>query len=274
MPPEKRSQDQAQAQLCGNRIHKKARPNLQAPPSHRDVWSDHRSASPPTPVQYKPTQTQPCISSGSTPAVPSGTPAAEAQPQPQTLAQAHPSQSPTADTTAAMRRHSSLLTLNSTLAPPKRRQMPWGCRSAMLQWEELYRDARLYPIRLRPDPCKPEYVSVAATDLMRCSTWACSFFKANPGDELDVVLPLIVQMSTMCKLVTSLYSGGLLLDDGAEEMLVLAHALQVCYVLMSIPNLKLHASLSHESSAGCAQHVWSLAHITRLNLASSQRNTC
>ena len=134
--------------------------------------------------------------------------------------------------------------------------MPWGCHSAWLQREELYRDARLYPIRLRPDSCKPEYVSVAATDLMRCSTWAYSFFKAKPGDELDVVLPLIVQMSTMCKLMTSLYSGGLLLDDGAEEMLVLAHALQVCpYIPMSISNLKLHASLSHESLAGCVQHA-------------------
>ena len=82
MRPEKRSQDQGQAQLSGNRIHKKARTNLQALSSHRDVRSDHRSASPLTPVQDKPTQTQPCISAGSTPAVPSGTPAAEAQPQP------------------------------------------------------------------------------------------------------------------------------------------------------------------------------------------------
>ena len=260
MRPEKRSQDQAQAQLSGNRDHKKARTNLQSLPSHLDARSDHRSASLPTPVQHKPTRTQPCISSGSsaiTELISSETPAAEAQPQPQTLVQENPIiHTPAADTTAAVRRHSSLVTLNSTLAPPQRRRMPWFCAAAMLQWTELHHDARLYPIRLRPDPCKPEYVPVAATDLMRHSEWAHSFFKANPGDELDVVLPLTVPMTTMSKLLTALISGQLLLDDGAEEMLMLAHALQVCpYILMYTSKLKLHASLSHESLAGCARYV-------------------
>ena len=259
MRPEKRSQDQAQAQLSGNSDHKKARTNLQSLSSHR-ARSDHRSASLPTPVQHKPTQTQPCISSGSsviTELISSDTPAAKAQPQPQTLAQEHPNiQTPAADTAAAVRRHSSLVSLNSTLAPPQRRQLPWGNEAALLQWKELHHDARLYPIRLRPDPCKPEYVPYAATDLMRYSEWAHSFFKANPGDELDVVLPLTVEMCTLSKLLTALDSGQLLLDDGAEEMLMLAHALQVCpYILMSTSKLKLHASLSHEPLAGCARYV-------------------
>ena len=95
----------------------------------------------------------------------------------------------------------------------------------------------LFSVRLIGDSDRPhEHVGIGLADLLSHSLWAQTSYDHKDdmqtrdwttGGPVHVVLPVRTSPDAVRKIVQALYSGKILLGDDAEEILILASAMQV-----------------------------------------------
>lgn len=97
----------------------------------------------------------------------------------------------------------------------------------------------LFSVRLVGDLSRPhEHVGIGLADLMSHSLWAKTSYDHKDdmrtrdwtsGGPVHVVMPVRTSPEAVRKIVQALYSGKILLGDDAEEILILASAMQVAF---------------------------------------------
>ena len=95
----------------------------------------------------------------------------------------------------------------------------------------------LFSVRLIGDSDRPhEHVGIGLADLLSHSLWAQTSYDHKDdmqtrdwttGGPVHVVLPVCTSPDAVRKIVQAVYSGKILLGDDAEEILILASAMQV-----------------------------------------------
>ena len=97
-------------------------------------------------------------------------------------------------------------------------------------WQTHQNNHLFYPARLFGNAEHPGvFVGLGAHELLCHSQWAAKRLQQASTDSasLHLVLPVRTEQETVCKLVEALYSRSLSLANGAEQMLMLAHSIQV-----------------------------------------------
>ena len=123
------------------------------------------------------------------------------------------------------------LVLTSSSIPPVTLQLQINPGKGSLQtWQDNQTNQMFYPARLIGDAQHPErFVGISVHDLVSHSHWAAAKLQ-QPGTQpsnLQITLPVCTKQGTVYKLVQALYSGVLLLGDDTEQILMLAHSIQV-----------------------------------------------
>ena len=129
-------------------------------------------------------------------------------------------------------------------APACTVRLPPNKSSSLKFWQTNQHDVHLFPVHLIGDSTRPtEIISIGLTDLLSHSSWAQKRYTEQGNSKtlewkqpppIPIVLPVRTDPSIVRKLVTAFYSRQLHLEDDAEPMLILAHAMKVRYSCIDV----------------------------------------
>lgn len=132
-----------------------------------------------------------------------------------------------------------MLELDSNTAPAETvklvaKRMPY--LEVLHMWQEHQHNSAVCNARLIGDTQKPdEYVGIATSDLIAHSAWAAARLRQTDmlTSGMEAVLPVRTSPAVVRKLVESLYTGTVKLQEDVEQMLVLANCMQVTPTMLA-----------------------------------------
>lgn len=132
-----------------------------------------------------------------------------------------------------------LLELDSNTAPAETvklvaKRMPY--LEVLHMWQEHQHNSAVCNARLIGDTQKPdEYVGIATSDLIAHSAWAAARLRQTDmlTGGMETVLPVRTSPAVVRKLVESLYTGTVKLQEDVEQILVLANCMQVLPTMLA-----------------------------------------
>lgn len=133
-------------------------------------------------------------------------------------------------------------------------------QALLKSWLQAEQDTCLFSVRLIGDLDHPDqFVGIGLASLLRHSLWAQASYDHKDDmrthdwtceGPVHVAVPVCTSPDVVRKTVQGLYSGKIHLGDDAEEVLILASAMQVCARMLARP---LARSLTHPPTVCCCR---------------------